>query len=567
MAVQQASEIKAFEVALSDWAKHWATMVPELKSACRILDRSKDLDRVTISKTLNRLTSFIEDSHETLRSSALRAAGLAKDTNGYAHVAASALDLLMDETRQLLMMPCSSLFDSFPFLVRDLARQLKKEVEFTVTNSEVELDKRILQSIRDPLVHILRNSIDHGIEPPETRIGLGKPRRGRIELSVVQTDPKNIRITVRDDGGGIDIKKVKESAIRAGLHSAEELEVMSEEKLMALTFKSSLSTSETITEISGRGIGMAIVEENISNIGGKIHLESKLGEGTSVTILLPVTIATFRGLLVEASSRIYALPTTSVERVVRVTNAEIKHLTGALFIDLDGLLVPVCRLEDVLAEKLAPSESGSGYLTVCILSAGDHRIGVIVDDVQEEQEILVKPLGKVLSGIPNVSGLTILGSGQVVPVLNSLDLMNYKPPIVADYDSLNQVEKKKGDNLDQEILVVDDTLTARLLLTNLLETAGYKVDSARDAQEALIKLGSKKYCLVLTDVEMPKMNGFELTQAIRMRPEISKLPVIVVTSRSTNEYRERGVKAGADAFFVKGDLKNAGLLQMVESLV
>lgn len=566
MAFQHASEARALQMMIADWAKVWAKAVPEIKSSFKFSSRGGDIDVLKLQKATTKVNSFIDKNYDFMRQTSLEAAALAKTSNLYSHSAATALDLLMDETKQLLMMPCASVFDGLPMLVRDLARQLGKEVSIVIQGGDVELDKRVLNKVRDPIMHIIRNSVDHGIETPVERLRCGKSERGSIVVSVEQLDAKSIAITIVDDGRGIDIEKVKAAALKSGLHSAEELSSMTPERLRALIFKSSLSTSEIITEISGRGIGMAIVEENISQIGGKIKIESTNLKGTKFTISLPVTIATFRALLVEVGPNVFALPTASVERVIRTKRTDLQVISGVDVISIDGAILPICPIESILGLAEAP-DGAREFLTICILAAGEKRTGIIVDDVVEEQEVLVKPLGRVLAGIKNVSGLTILGSGAVVPILNASDLLNYKqkynttvssPTVAAS--SGNLVQKRR-------ILVVDDTLTARLLLCNLLEAAGFVVETAKDGNEALDKLRHSKFALVVTDIEMPNLNGFALTAKIRADSALTDIPVIVVSSLASNEHKEKGVKAGADAYFVKGSLDESNLLDVIRSLI
>jgi two-component system chemotaxis sensor kinase CheA len=476
------------------------------------------------------------------------------------------------------MMPCASLLEGFPLTVRQLARELGKEVELTISGQDIELDKRILSQIRDPLIHLLRNSVDHGMETPEQREQLGKAKRGSVGISVAQIDGNIVEMRVSDDGKGIDVEKVKQSAVKMGFITAEEATKMSYEEGLSLIFKSQLSTSQIITEISGRGIGLSVVEENIKQLGGRLKIETELGKGTTFVITLPVTMATFRGVLVDVAAKTFVLPTTSIDRVVRVKKDEIKPVEGNNTMLLGDSLIPVCQMEDVLElpalVKKQNDDAKDKLMTVAILGAGDNRIGFVVDEVLEEQEVLVKSLGPVFAGVRNVSGVTILGSGKVVPILNSSDMlkssrkhrsMKAKKQGTAPKAAMHQKGKKA--NSDKKILVVDDTLTARILLRNIFESAGFTIKTANHGGEALNALRTESFDLVVTDIEMPVMNGFELTEEIRKEAKFSELPVIMVTSMTSREDRERGVAVGANAYFVKSSFDQSNLLDVIASLV
>jgi two-component system, chemotaxis family, sensor kinase CheA len=567
MARQHANDARALDIMLADWAKVWASTVPELRSTGKVLSKANtDLGRTALQKAWDKLNSLIDLNHECMKSFIPEVKALVKASNTYAHITSTALDTLMSETKELLMMPCSTIFEGFPMLVRDLAHQLGKEVKLSIHGSDIELDKRILNGLRDPLTHLIRNSIDHGIETPTERIREGKPERGSIKLSVVQLDPGNIEISLHDDGRGIDLELVKESAINSGLYTREDLDKMPPEKIRALTFRPSLSTSAEVTEISGRGLGLAIVEEKVHSVGGKVSLESEQKKGSKFTITLPVTIATFHGLLVEVAQRTFVIPAASVERVVRIRQEEIQQVSGFDVVLLEEGLISLSWMREILELPSARYDADQASLTICIIGIGDRRVGAIVDDVLEEQEILVKPLGRILAGIPNVSGLTILGSSEVVPILSPADILS----------NAQSRKKSPGASADgeadvraQNILVVDDTLPSRVLLSSMLESAGYAVLTAKDGLEALnfLRREGRLVDLVVTDIEMPNMNGFDLSSKIKADMLLADIPIIIVSSVSTMEHRQRGVSVGADAYFAKDDLEDSNLIEVVKSLI
>ncbi|MBX9688761.1 MAG: response regulator [Candidatus Obscuribacterales bacterium] len=578
MARQQRMSAQALQSKLEERLKAWSKAAPDLKAARVLMEKMRSLNtspqEQVIWRKMNDIldlnSEFIESLNDDVKT-------ISRTAFDFSHATSTAVDVLLDETKRLLMMPCGTVFEGFPLVVRQLARELGKEVEVNLVGGDIELDKRILSQVKDPLLHLLRNSVDHGMETPEERESVGKARRGNIGIKVSQIDGTVVEMRVFDDGRGINTEKVKQSAIRLGLISSEEAAKMGKEESLALIFKSQLSTSQIITEISGRGIGLAVVDENIRKLGGRIRIETEPGKGSSFIITLPVTIATFRGVLVDVASKTFVVPTTSIDRVVRIKNDAIKPVEGNNTMLLGDSLIPVCHMEDVLelpsSSKRSSAESDK-LLTVAILGSGDDRMGFVVDEVLEEHEVLVKSLGQVFTGVRNVSGVTILGSGKVVPILNSSDMLKWSRKHTfmrarrqSSVAKTAPHAKNRRANGDKRILVVDDTLTARILLRNIFESAGFSIKTANDGAEALDTLKSENFDLVVTDIEMPIMNGFELTEQIRRDDGLSDIPVIMVTSMTSREDRERGVSVGANAYFVKSSFDQSNLLDVIATLI
>jgi len=489
---------------------------------------------------------------------------------------AGMVDQLLEEAKKLLLLPSATLLSLFPKLVRDLSREQKKEVELRIQGGEIEIDKRILEEIKDPLIHLLRNAIDHGIERPESRIAAGKPPAGTIHLQVTQVGNK-VEVLVADDGAGIDPHQVLTSAVSCGLLGEAESLALTEKEALALVFRSDLSTATRVTEISGRGLGLAIVREKAEKLGGQASVESRLGQGSSFRLLLPITLARFRGVLVSAGGRMLVIPTAHVERVLRVRQDEVRKVEGKEMLALGGEPLALVHLADVLelpanSAKAPPAAS----FPVLILTAAGQRIAFQVDQVHSEQEVLVKSLGKQLARVRNVAGATVLGTGRVAPILNVPDLLKsaritlpraIELPGAEMAGASPRLEPVATKRRRASILVVEDSITSRMLLKNILEAAGYSVRTAVDGMDGWTALKSEPSDLVVSDVDMPRMDGFALTQAIRSDPKVSNLPVVLVTGKETREDRERGIDAGANAYIVKSSFDQGNLLEVIRGLL
>ena len=577
---------KALQRMAEQWQKQQHKIGPDLKLVRTMMEKhSTDFylsaegggyssQQLLAWKRVNQFLAWNQEQIDFLNSLTKEMSRASKD---HSHSTAASVDVLLDESKQLLMMPCASLFDGLPIMVRQLSKDLQKEMDLVIKGGEIELDKRILSGMRDPISHLIRNSADHGIETPEERESQGKPRRGKLTIAVTQLDSGQVEIRFSDDGRGIDIELVKESARKNGIATQEELSRMSTEQLLHLIFRSSLSTSQLVTEISGRGVGMAIVEENVIKLGGRVRVETMPGRGCSFVMVLPVSLATFRGVLVDVCGHTFAVPTINIDRVVRLKRSEIRAIEGRDSVLIEELIVPVCPMSRVLElaakddrEQLAAAGSkADSLLTISILGSAENRVGFIVDEVLEEQEVLVKSLGPVFARARNVSGVTILATGKVVPILSVSDLLKSARAArnVTTHPTGQLVESKAVPPQPKRILVVDDSLTARTVLRNIFEVAGFSVTTVNDGLEALRALDSAKFDMMVTDLEMPNMDGFKLTTAVRRNRETSQLPIIMVTSMTSREHRTLGVQAGANAYFVKGGLEQSNLLEVVESLI
>lgn len=568
--IQHAAESKSLLDEVELWNKEWKKIDQPMRVVRQLVDKSANITMAQATPNLIKLLEFMEWNHTRLGSLVSRLKVQAKLVGDDMRTASTTVDMFLDSTKQLLMMPCAALFQVFPKLVRDVSRDLGKDVDFTMYGVEVELDRRILAQIRDPLVHLLRNSIDHGIGSPEDRKKAGKPAKASLTLSVSQADAGMVEIVVADDGRGIDPEKVKASAVKQGLITEAEAQAMDKEEAINLIFQSALSTAKIITEISGRGLGLAIVKENIGNLGGRLQVETELGSGTVFRMYLPVTVATFTGVLLEVRKQVVTIPKARLSRVVRVPASEIKTVENRDVFALNDTVIPLVRLADLLEIPVMEGGDQNDLLLVAVAFVGDTLLGLIVDEILEEQDVLVKNLGKPLIRVRNVSGVTILRTGEAVPVLNVSDLGKSAKRNVGRTASLSATMQEPRRK--KRILVVDDTITSRMLMKNIMEAAGYEARTATDGIEAFATLTQaltdEPFDLMLADVEMPRMNGLELTKRLRQDTQLADLPVVLLTSLGSKEDREKGVQAGANAYFVKSSgFDQSSLLGVIKRLV
>ncbi len=563
---QRASDLNALAEQVEQWQKEWAKVQPDVRALRQSLDRPASAPSPALPPGLTRVAEFIEWNHDYLRALQDKVARIRRAAEQDRLVIGKLVDDLLEDSKKLLMLPLGTLGALLPKIVRDLCRDQGKEASLTIRGEEVEIDKRILDELKDPLVHILRNCVDHGIETPEQRQQLGKPARATIALSVNPINGNKVEILVSDDGGGIDLDKVRESAVKHGFISRAEADRLSESETLALIFHADVTTSPIITRLSGRGLGLAIVREKTEKLGGHVSVESRRHGGTTLRIALPIALATFRGILIQVADRRFVVPTATVDRVTRFKPADVQTVEGRETLSLNGRAVALVRLADVL--ELPPvkrEEDASAATPVLILSAGDQRIAFAVDAVLDEQEVLVKRLGKPLSRVRNIAGATILGDGRVSPILNVADLLKSArkfgsaPGRPAKNLAPASTEAKK-------ILVVEDSITSRLLLKGILESAGYKVKTAVDGMDGFTALRTETFDLVVSDVEMPRLNGFDLTARIRADQKLAELPVVLVTALETPEDRERGIDAGANAYLVKQSFDQSNLLETIRRL-
>lgn len=562
---QRTAELKEVSAALAQWEKEWAKVHADLQATRQSVASTTERNgQGKADARLKKLLEFLDWNSNFHKALGLEVVTLTRAAEQDQHILGGMVDQLLEDMKKVLLRPASSLLEMFPKVVRDLARDRGKEVELVTQGGETEIDRRILEEIKDPLLHLVRNAVDHGIEKPEKRTARHKPTLGKVMIAITPMSGNEVEILITDDGAGIDGQKVRAAALKSGIVSQDEAHRLSDGETSSLIFRSGITTSPIVTDISGRGLGLAIVQEKVEKLGGTLSLESHPNAGTTLRICVPQTLATFRGILVRAGKHLFILPTISVKRVMRVRADEIKTVENKETISLDDGLISLVRLDDVLG--LAPQNMTSeheGYAYVVILGAAEKRIAFLVDEVLDEQEVLVKGLGRQLSRVRNIAAATVLGTGQVVPILNVSDLL--KSAVQATAAPLRAAAEKAA--VRKSILIAEDSITARTLLKNILLSAGYDVKATVDGADALTELKAGDYDLLVSDVEMPRMSGFELTVKIREDKRLAELPVVLVTSLDSREDRERGIDAGANAYIVKSSFDQSNLLETVRRMI
>jgi two-component system chemotaxis sensor kinase CheA len=561
---QRVSDLLEVAQHLEAWQRAWSKIEPEARALRLRAGGAGAESAIPMPAELAGLLDFCEWGADHLKGAAVRALALRRIADQDRYAICKLIDQALDDSKRLLLLPFSTISAGLPKVVRDLCRDQGKEAELIVRGDDIELDKRILEEMKDPLIHLLRNSVDHGIEQPEERKLHGKAPRGTITITASRVGTGKVQILVSDDGVGIDSGKVRASAVSAGRIAAEAAGQLDEGACNELVFLSEVSTSPVITRLSGRGLGLAIVREKAARLGGEATVESHKGQGTAFRIIVPATRSTFRGILIQSSRRMFIVPTIQVERVMRVALDDVRTMEGRETMAEGERAVALARLADVLQLPSQDSDDAdSGGLTVFITGAGDQRMAFVVDAVLDEQEVLVKPLPKPLARVRNIAAATVLGTGEVVPILNIADLVQSARKVAG---STARPAAPAKPEARKHVLVAEDSITSRMLIKAILEGAGYRVTTAVDGLEAFSLLRAEAFDLVVSDVEMPRLDGFGLTARIRADQKLADLPVVLVTALESAEDRERGIDAGASAYLVKSSFDQGHLLEALRRL-
>lgn len=504
---------------------------------------------------------------------------------GGAYEDSARLDFISDKLeggiRTMRLLPMSTIFTLFPRLVHDLSQEQRKEINLVIEGGDTVADKRVLEEMKDPLMHMLRNAIGHGVEPPEQREQAGKPRIGVIRIKASQT-PDSVVIEVSDDGRGLDMEEIKRTALKRGMYREDELDAMGETQVQSLILASGFSTSSFITDVSGRGVGLDVVRNNVERLKGTLQIESAPGKGLTLRAQLPVSLATVRVLIAAANGHRYALPVEHVLYSRKVELDALYTMEGRLTASLDGQAVSVARLSELLEVRSASSaefgvrNADSHAIphsaisiphsnAVCaVLTVGNERFGVLVDDLLDELEVVLKPQGKLLKRVRNVAGATILETGEVCMVLNPHDLLK---TLRKQSAAAAPVAASEPAPAKKVLLLAEDSITTRTQEKRILEGAGYEVVTAVDGMDAYNKLGARIFDAVVTDIMMPNMNGLALAEKIRANKKYAELPIILVTSLSSEEDQRRGLEAGANAYIAKPSFDQQVLLECLERLI
>ncbi|WP_033748161.1 chemotaxis histidine kinase/response regulator CheAY2 [Helicobacter pylori] len=460
------------------------------------------------------------------------------------------LQLAVMKTR---MQPVGKVFNKFPRMVRDLSRELGKSIELIIEGEETELDKSIVEEIGDPLIHIIRNSCDHGIEPLEERRRLNKPETGKVQLSAYN-EGNHIVIKISDDGKGLDPVMLKEKAIEKGVISERDAESMSDREAFNLIFKPGFSTAKVVSNVSGRGVGMDVVKTNIEKLNGIIEIDSEVGVGTTQKLKIPLTLAIIQALLVGVQEEYYAIPLSSVLETVRISQDEIYTVDGKSVLRLRDEVLSLVRLSDIFKVDTILESNSDVY--VVIIGLADQKIGVIVDYLIGQEEVVIKSLGYYLKNTRGIAGATVRGDGKITLIVDVGAMMEMAKSIKVNINTLmNESENTKSKNSpsDYVVLAIDDSSTDRAIIRKCLKPLGITLLEATNGLEGLemLKNGDKIPDAILVDIEMPKMDGYTFASEVRKYNKFKNLPLIAVTSRVTKTDRMRGVESGMTEYITK----------------
>lgn len=543
-AEQRQQDVQHIRRRLSQWPKIWRTiktLLPHLSS---------DMG--------GQLTEVLTDLHEELTT-------LSEEVNSLDHALGNdTLRLgmvatgLQDEVRRVRMVPLYSLNLGLQRAVRDAAHDEGKDVTLQISGSDVELDKQVLETLKDPLLHLLRNAVSHGIESPAERTNAGKPEQGILRLTAQQRGSE-IHLTVSDDGRGFDLERLRQAADKSSEVNIDS--DTTDEDVIDLAFMPGISTASQLTGVSGRGIGLDVVRQRLHDLQGRIRVESQPDRGTIFHLVVPVSLSVTHALMVKVNEDAYALPLLSVEQIRKPRHPF--TVEGRWMMELDGTRLPLVPLAGVL--DLPVNGTNNDNLAV-IIGAAEQRLALLVEDVLTQQELVAKPLGRPLKHVHNVAGAALLGNGEPVIVLNPGELIETAKGVTTPVMQ-REMRQTDIDTPTAHILVVDDSITTRTLEKNILQAAGYTVITATHGEEALERLKANPIDLIVSDVKMQPIDGIELTSQIREDPNYENLPVILVTSLESREDRERGMRAGADAYIIKRGFDQAELLATIEQFL
>jgi two-component system chemotaxis sensor kinase CheA len=546
-ASQHLADVRAIRERVTRWPKLWRDIKP-------LLPRLQ-------GDTERRLADLLNRQNEYMQTLTREVTALEQSVSRDALNLSMSMTRLQDEVRRVRMVPFQTLVPGLQRAVRDVARSEDKYVAFAIEGREVELDKKVLETLKDPLLHLLRNAVIHGLETPEERTAAGKPDEGQINLTIRQQGSE-VHIAVQDDGRGFDVEALRRTSADNGGPMFDS-DANPNDIIATVAFRPGISTMKHVTELAGRGVGLDVVRQNIVNLRGRIKIENMPGQGVTISLAVPVSLTMSRGLLVQVGPERYALPLISVEKIVEAR--ETFTIGGRAALRIEDRPVPLVSLASILERPVSEAKNGKKPLAV-IVSLAEERLAVQVDDILTEQELAVKALTSPLVHVRNVEGAALLATGDPIVVLNVADLIKSArgAPVIrqtASTDGAGEPHPRP------HILVVDDSITTRTLEKNILEAAGYQVTTAIDGRQALEKLEAGTFDLAVMDVQMPHLDGFALTQHLRDSAQYRLFPIILVTSLDSREDREQGMRVGADAYIVKRGFDQAELLEAIERLL
>jgi two-component system chemotaxis sensor kinase CheA len=479
----------------------------------------------------------------------------------------SKINLAVNNLEQMIknirVLPFATIFHLFGRMIRDIAQEQNKKIQLEIIGSETSADKKIIEEIKVPLIHIIRNSIDHGIETSQERIELGKNPIGKITLSAKQLNHK-VLIEIKDDGRGMNLAKIKEKALSKGYLTSEEINLMTDEQIINLIFTPGFTTTDEISNISGRGIGLDIVQTKINQLNGKIKVLSEINRGCCVQIELPTSMSTLKAFVVKSCEQIFAIPTDTIKTVLRKKKEDIIFNNSKKSIIFKNNSIPLYDLADIL--KLNKSKFNEKEKeTILIIESDDKIIALAVDKLVGDQEILHKKLSAPFYKLKNISGITTLVSGEICLILNITDIINISnvSGITTDFAGF----KKIIDNKNYKILLVDDSITTRTLEKNILIRFGYNIQTAENPIEAFKQMKKTRFDLIISDLEMPEMDGFQFLKNLKTDEMYCDIPVIVVSSLISDENKNKAKKLGAEKYIVKGEFEQENFQETINQIL
>jgi two-component system chemotaxis sensor kinase CheA len=569
-AEQRLAQVRQAQEYVTSWQKDWLSVRSSYGHMARRRSANGGNDGGGFDsveqRELGRLLDYLRTSQDRLRELNALINDLSRQYSSDTMQMSLVIDGLEEEIKRVRMLPLFTITGTFGRMLRDLAQASNKDVRYEVIGGDVELDKRVLEQIKDPLIHLLRNAVDHGLESSEKRLAAGKTAYGTVTLEARQVG-KDVAISVSDDGAGINIPAIRHLAVRRNIPNAA---MMTDAELTDLIFAAGFSTSPMITDISGRGVGLDVVRRNVETLGGRINIEWQEGAGSRFTLVLPLALTSSRALLVHASGQKFAIPLNAIERIEYVRPENVISVGGHETLQYNDRPLVLVHLGDVLGMPPTHQRTADQRLPVIILAAAERRMAFAVDELDDELEVVMKGLGKQLARVGGIAGASVMGSGDVLLILNVADLIKLAQRGVnrSVLEKAAPVAVPVDERPRRRILVVDDSITTRTLEKNILEAAGFQVRIAMDGLEALNTVATGELPdLIISDVSMPRMDGLGLAARIKGDPRTAAIPFILVTSLDSPEDKARGVEVGADAYIVKSSFDQQNLLETIEQLI
>ena len=470
--------------------------------------------------------------------------------------------------KNIRVLPFATVFHFFGRMVRDIAKEKNKKVELSINGSDTTADKNIIEEIKNPLIHIVRNAIDHGIETPEKRMALGKPPTGRISISAKQENNKII-LEVFDDGQGFNLQKIRETAIIKEFVTPEELNSMTDNEVMNMIFWPGFTTDDKVTDISGRGIGLDVVKSKMMQLNGQIRIATELNKYSCITLELPLTMSTMNAFIIKSAGKTFALPMSTIATVLSKPLDEIYVNDEQATILYKERNIPLHSLANIL--ELKKEENPSNYRTIMIVQADNKVIGLIVDKLIGTQEILHKKLAPPIQKLKNISGVSTLASGETCIILNISDILKnatLQSNKILAAEKIKLLENKSKNKIaNKKLLVVDDSVIVRTLTKNILSLEGFNVETVFNPIEAFKKLSQSHYDAIITDLDMPEMNGFEFLEKLKEDKMKSNIPVFVMSSNTNKDDQEKAKALGATSYFVKNNFKQTSFIKQIKEVL